>query len=318
MNTKIFLTFFFLLFLLSCKKETPVETKIPPDVELDPPPAGQGVQIGIPPFSIPQGAEIQRDYYVTLPSDSDIYVNKIEFRYSEGSHHCNVFKSDSLYRVSGTYDDTFTAVDFSVWDMFCSSQSDSFPWQMPAGVAIRLKAHQQICIQSHYVNANTQSTPNSKGKVLVNLWTIPGSSVTSRVGLFFASNLLINIPPHDSLQTNKYVTTLDWDIHILTLTGHFHSRGKNFWVERLFLSSAPEEIYRNQTWDEPPMKIFSEEGYSLPQFGQIVYHSTYYNATSDTIHFGPHVENEEHSNLFMTFYPAPPDGKTIYDIDKGW
>ncbi|MBI1805458.1 MAG: hypothetical protein HYR76_00215 [Ignavibacteria bacterium] len=305
------------LSLLSCKKETVTQPSDPAvnDIQLQAPPAGMGVQIGVPVFEVPQGKEVQRDYYLTLSSDSDMYINKVQFRYNEGSHHCNVFKSDSITKPSGTYDDTFTSLDFTVWNMFAASQAESLDWQLPSGVAIKLRAHQQICIQSHYVNATTQSTPFSRAKVLINFWTIPQAQVTAQVGLVFASNILINIPPQDSLTTRKLVRAIPWDINILTLTGHFHSRGKNFWVDRYTTS---EEIYRNQTWDEPPVKIFPGTGYALPKDEQIVYFSQFYNTTSDTIHMGPHVENQEHSNLFMTFYPAPLDGKTIYDIDRGW
>jgi hypothetical protein len=307
------LSFSFLL--MSCNKDSPAEPNHLEDVTLEPPPYGEGVQIGIPPFTIPQGKELQRNYYVTLPNDADIYVNKILFRYNEGSHHCNIFKSDNITKPHGTYDDTFKALDYTVWNMFCASQRESLTWQMPDGVAIKLQTHQQICIQSHYVNASTQSTPNSRGKVLINFWTIPESLVIAQAGLLFAANTRIIIPPHDSLEVRKYVKEIPWDIHILTLTGHFHSRGRNFWAKRELTS---EEIYRNTSWDEPPIKIFPDAGYFLPANERIIYYSDYFNTSNDTIKMGPHVEKEEHSNLFITFYPAPADGKTMYDIDQGW
>ncbi|MBI3194854.1 MAG: hypothetical protein HYZ34_10375 [Ignavibacteriae bacterium] len=299
----------------SCNKDSTTEPVLHEDITLEPPPVGKGVQVGIPPFLVTQGQEIQRDYYVTLPSDQDIFINKIEFRFNEGSHHCNVFKSDSITKTHGTFDDSFISLNYNIWDMFCASQRESLTWQMPEGVAIKLKAHQQICIQSHYVNASTQSTPNSRGKVLINFWTIPESTVISRAGLLFASNTRIIIPPHDSLEVRKFVKEIPWDIHILTLTGHFHSRGRNFWAKRF---QTDEEIYRNTAWDEPPIKIFPDPGYFLYRNERIVYYSDYFNPTNDTVKMGPHVELEEHSNLFLTFYPGPADGKTIYDVDQGW
>lgn len=317
MKFTVLLVLVLTLGIVSCNKETVTQPPDPAanDIQLQAPPPGMGVQIGVPVFEVARGKEIQRDYYLTLPSDSDVYINKIQFRYNEGSHHCNVFKSDSITKPDGTFDDMFTSLDFAIWNMFAASQAESLDWQLPPGVAIKLKAHQQICIQSHYVNATTQSTPSSRAKVLINFWTIPQAQVTANVGLVFASNILINILPHDSLTTTKLVRAIPWNINVLTLTGHFHSRGKNFWVNRL---TSGDEIYRNQTWDVPPVKIFPGAGYALPGGEQIIYRSQYYNASSDTIHMGPHVENQEHSNLFMTFYPAPPDGKTIYDIDRGW
>ncbi len=310
-----FVALTFSCMLISCNKDSLSEPDSQNDITLEPPPFGMGVQIGIPPFTIGQGKEIQRNYYVTLPSDVDIYVNKIEIRFNEGSHHCNVFKSDSITKPHGTFDDTFTSLNYSIWNMFCASQRESLTWQLPEGVAIKLKAFQQICIQSHYVNASTQATPNARGKVLINFWTIPESAMIVQAGLLFASNTRIIIPPHDSLEVRKYVKEIPWDIHLLTLTGHFHSRGKNFWAKR---ELTEEEIYTNTSWNEPPIKIFRDAGYFLPANERIIYYSDYFNSSNDTVKMGPHVEMEEHSNLFITFYPGPSDGKTIYDIDQGW
>ena len=61
-----------------------------------------------------------------------------------------------------------------------------------------------------------------------------------------------------------------------------------------------------------------ENGAVLIRNEQIVYYSDYYNASADTVYMGPHVENQEHSNLFMVYWPGPANGKTIYDVDQGW
>lgn len=319
---KKYLPIVFLSILLSCTRDTP--TSPDPsldDVQLAPPPPGQGVQISVPPFEVKAGQEIQRNYYLTLPSDEDIYVTKIEFKYNEGSHHCNVFWTDSVRKADGTYDDTFLSVNYEIWNMFAASQKENFSWELPPGIAIKLKARSQLLIQTHYVNGGSQLTPNGRGKVLINLWTTPKDSVKNLVGLIFASNTRIIIPPKDSLQVRKFVKKIPYDINILAMTGHFHSRGKNFWATHFEFNSR--EIYRNTTWNEPPIKIYKgpeypETGYLLPRNHQIVYYTDYYNAGNDTVKMGPHVINEEHSNLFVFFWPAPPDLRTIYDIDQGW
>lgn len=305
-----------LFFVFGCEKKLPIESNPESgDVQLDPPAAGHGIQIGVPAFEIAKGEERQRNYFFALPSNDDVYINRIQFAYNVGSHHCNVFKSDSVTMSEGSFEDTFASVNYEKWDMVFASQRDTLTWQLPPGVAIKLKGRQQMCIQTHYVNASTQATPTSRGKVLINLWTIPKDSMKNLVGLVFASNKLINIPPHSGHTVQKLVKQIPWDINILSLTGHFHSRGKNFWVDDV---NRGTEIYRNTTWDEPPVKIFPGAGYYFPKNFVLNYHSEYYNSSNDTIRFGPHVENEEHSNLFMLFYPAPSDGRTIYDIDNGW
>ncbi len=299
------------LVFIVCEKNSPTEVdNSSGDVQLAAPPAGQGLQIVISPFEVPVGKEIQRNYYLKLPSDVDIYVKKVEMVYNTGSHHVNVFKTDSI-SVPDHFEETFSAVQWESWDMVFASQREELHWQLPPRVAIPLKAHQQLDVQVHYVNANTQQTSNGRGKVIINLWTMPKDSVQSYVGALFANNRLLNIPPHSDTTYMKIVRPLPWDIKILMLTGHFHSRGRSFIVKRLL---TDEEVYRNEEWDEPPI-VFYNPPLELQAFDRLAYWTRFVNTTNYTITFGPHVEYEEHANLFMFFYPGPPDGKAIYDFE---
>jgi hypothetical protein len=282
------------------------------DVQLAPPPPGQGLQIVIEPFEVPVGEEVQRNYYRKLPSDVDIYVTNVEMVYNPGSHHVNVFKNDEP--VPDRVEDTFKAVQWESWDMVFASQREELHWQLPPGVAIPLKAQQQLDIQVHYVNAGTQQTANGRGKVIINLWTVPKESVQSYLGALFANNRLLNIPPGADTTYMKMIRPIEWDINIVVLSGHFHSRGRSFWVKHL---NSGQEVYRNEDWDEPPV-TFYDPPLQLPAYERLAYWTRFYNPTQDTIKFGPHVEYEEHANLFMFFYPGPADGKAIYDFEAIW
>ena len=299
----------FALISLTCKSTNPTTPDASLDVQLAPPPAGAGLQIVIDPFTVPSGQEITRNYYMKLPSAVDIYITKVEIVYNTGSHHCNVFKTDTI-DVPDHVEETFNAIQWESWDMVFASQRANLNWQLPPGIAIPLKAHQQIDVQTHYVNANTQQTSNGRGKVIINLWTMPKDSVQSYLGTLFANNRSIKIPPHSDTTFMKVVRSIPWDVNILLLTGHFHSRGKLFTVKQL---STGNEVYRNGEWVDPPIQFYNPP-LQLRANEQIAYWTEYYNATNDTIKFGPHVETQEHSNLFMFFYPGPPDGKAIYDF----
>ena len=141
--------------LSSCKSDEVVTPVDDGNVKLAAPPAGQGYQVVIGPFDVPAGSEVQRNYYQKLPNDSDIYVTKIEIRYNTGSHHLNIFKSD--VDRPDSVEDTFTAIQWDSWDMVAASQTEALDWQLPAGVAMHLKPHQQMDFQTHFVNAGTQS-----------------------------------------------------------------------------------------------------------------------------------------------------------------
>lgn len=287
------------------------------DVVLAPPPAGQGFQVSIGPFDVPSGTEIQRNHYLKLPNDTVIYVTKIEFRYNEGSHHFNLFKSDSA-DVPDHVEETFSAIQWEKWDMVAASQKGDFTWTLPPGVAIRLNARQQMDFQTHYVNAGTQSTPTGRGKVIVNFWTTDPSNVTSVVGAVFNNNNLVNLPPRTSTTYCKVVTPFDHDVFIMIMTGHFHSRGKTFTVGHWDGTKLADTIYTSQTWAEPPVTQFATP-LRIAAGDSLAYVTTYENRSyEDIVKFGPHVENEEHCNLFIFYYPGPPNGKAIYDISPGF
>lgn len=304
------------LLTLGCSDSTTNPTDPNADVTLAAPPAGEGLQVVIGPFDIPAGQEVQRNYYQKLPNDSDIYVTKIEIKYNTGSHHLNIFKNDSLL-VADHMEESFNAIDFATWDMVAASQKGDLTWSLPPGVAIKLTARQQMNFQTHYVNAATQGTPTGRGKVIVNFWTTDKKNVTSIVGALFSNNRILKIPPHTSQTYGKVVKALGTDVNLLLMTGHFHSRGKAFTVGHWDGTKLTDTIYHSGNWDEPPVTHFSPV-YTLAANDSLAYITTFENRTNAEIKFGGHVEIEEHANLFTFYYPAPPNGKAVYDFTGGF
>ena len=285
------------------------------DVTLAAPPAGQGYQVVIGPFDVPSGEEVQKNFYQKMPNDTDIYVTKVEFRFNTGSHHLNIFKSDSI-KVDDHIENTFNAVQWESWDMVAASQKGDYTWTLPPGVAIKLNGKQQMDFQIHYVNAGTQSTPNGRGKAIINFWTTDKKNVTSLVGAEFSNNKAITIPPYTSATFCKTVKPIDHDINLLLMTGHFHSRGKTFTVGHWNGTKLTDTIYNSAAWSDPPILQFATP---LPVHvgDSLAFVTTYENRSGTEIKFGPHVEFEEHANLFTFFYPSAT-GKATYDFSGGF
>jgi len=304
-------------FSWNCKTTT--TTPVSPsasDVKLTPPDSTQGFQVVIGPFDVPKGTEVQKNYYQKLPTTADVWVNKVVFHFNAGSHHLNIFKSDTA-NVPDHVEDTFDAIPFQSWDLVTSSQVDSLVWEMPAGCAFHLNAHQQMIFQTHYVNASTQATATGRGLCLINFYTLPaGTTPMYPVGAVFSQDKAIDLQPHTEATYLKIVKAFPNDAHILLLTGHFHSRGKSFIVTKWKNGVTGDTIYKNVTWDEPPVEIFSTP-YHVAPGDSLAYITQYENSGSTEIKFGGHVEIEEHSNLFTYYYPAPSNGKAIYDFDLG-
>jgi hypothetical protein len=304
-----------LCFAWGCSDEPTTPTDPNADVTLAAPPAGQGLQVVVGPFEVPSGEEVQKNYYQKLPNDEDIYVTKIEFKFNTGSHHLNIFKSDSVL-VEDHVENSFSALQFESWDMVAASQKGSFTWTLPPGVAIKLKAHQQMDFQTHYVNAGTQATPNGRGKAIVNFWTTDKANVTNVVGAVFSNNKTVVIPAHTAATFCKVVKPFDHDVNLLLMTGHFHSRGKQFIVGHWNGTKLTDTIYQSTAWDEPPILQFPQP-LAIKAGDSLAYITTYENRTDKEIKFGPHVEIEEHANLFTFYYPGPASGKAVYDFLGG-
>src|SRR5205807_4574690 len=61
------------------------------NVQMDPPPPGEGIQIIILPFYVKSGTKDQEVYFFDFPSDVDFEIGRIEIATNEGTHHMNCF-----------------------------------------------------------------------------------------------------------------------------------------------------------------------------------------------------------------------------------
>ena len=281
----------------------------PAAIDLLPP--EHGLQLTTPTFSVPAGTEVQHCYWFKLASDVDLDVVQFQIKFLTGSHHMNLFQTNQ--DVPNHDADCFGPVDFSSaknpngYDLIVGSQSHDFDWTLPAGVAFKLKAHRQIMLQTHYVNATSQTTPLGVGHVKVNLVTEPDpTKIKAHMGTMFANNVNIHIPPHEA---RSFSTTCAFpkDANVVAMTGHFHSRGKTFSVNLAPDGAHPtDEVYRSRDWSEPPFVIL-EQPRPVAQKGGLYYTCDFDNKTDLDITFGPHVETQEHCNLFAYFFPWEED-----------
>lgn len=287
----------------------PAATLLSP-LELAPPPAGQGVQLAIEPFEVRRGQEVQRNFYMKLPVDREVAVTRIELAMREGSHHCNLFKTDEA--TPDHFEDTFDQVPFTRYDLFAGNQTPRGQWQLPAGTGIFLKPRQQLVIQAHYVNASTQVTPE-RAEVKVNLWFAPEGATLARMGTLFANNRRLIIPPQATASFTQWFV-FRHDVHVAAMTGHFHSRGKRFAVSRWDGSSIGDLLYESLAWAEPPFETYPEPGIPIASGSGVSFTADYVNRTEVTVTFGGKVETQEHANLFLYFWPANPLRDALYTI----
>ncbi|MEB3298298.1 MAG: hypothetical protein VKO21_02280 [Candidatus Sericytochromatia bacterium] len=282
----------------------------PPPLVLEPPPEGQGVQLVVGPFEVRRGQELQRNYYLKLPVDRPVAVTRIEFAMREGSHHCNLFKTAEA--TTDHFEDTFDQVPFTSYDLFAGNQSPRGEWVLPKGTAIFLEPRQQLVLQTHYVNASTQVTPE-KGEVKVNLWFAPADAPLDRMGTLFANNRRLVVPPRSQTSFTQWFV-FRRDVHVAAMTGHFHSRGRRFSVSRWDGVRAGDLLYESLAWAEPPFISYPDPGIPIASGSGVSFTADYVNNSDITVTFGGKVETQEHANLFLYFWPANPKRDALYTI----
>jgi hypothetical protein len=310
------------------------------EVQLDPQNT-TGAQFETPTFEVARGQEKQDCYFLRMPdlnNGQDYFVDKVRLGSNPGSHHVNVFRVKTIVGLGAT-DDTvydgecFKSANWADWPLVANNQDDNpidgvFEWKLPEGVAYRFSPGERIMVQTHYVNASTQTTPY-RGKAVLDLYR---SSLPSPIemGTLFATQQSIRICK--SNPTPEYTGGCSFrsgGVTIAAANGHFHSRGTKFDVFRWDGITTEEPLegdrfYRSMVWDDPPMTIYSDPtGMQIPANGGIRWTCSYEwqeplaeaggcaaldaadkQAAGDCCYtFGPKVETSEHCNVFLYYYP---------------
>jgi hypothetical protein len=293
-----------------------------------------GAQVVVPPFDVPVGTEVQGNYYTTLPNPRELRVTRFEILYPPGSHHLNFFAyqgGDEPPPPDGTFKPTFDAIPFENWALRAGSQRIHLIWDLPPGVAFKFEPLQKVLAQIHFVNTGPQTAPIG-GMACINLHAAyDPATAPITMGTMFGQNIYIVLPPRTTT-TWDFGTTFDLfeikeEVKIAAANGHFHWRGKTFEIRRWDGrnknrdgSPAPGEfermgvenrIYLSDNWNDPPFVSYADGQVVIPPGWGIVYRCVYVNNTNRTIFFGPHVETEEHGNVFIYFYPGPENGRTL-------
>jgi len=324
------------------------------------PPAGEGVQITTGDFEVKSGDEAQDCYFFRvrdlavsggMPADEPMILHRTQIAYNPGSHHMNIFRvrtileldpdKGAIQRSLNGASPCSKSVNWKDWPLIANSQNDgSFDWTYPEGVGNELMPDEWIMLQTHYVNATTQKTPDV-GHVDVNLWTMPRSKLELQMGTLFATKQSIRVC--QSNPTPTYSGTCQFNsptpVQIIGANGHFHSRGKEFDMYNWDGMSATkplqkDQFYESLQWNEPPMKHAPELDLEVTPSGGIWYSCKFewhqpppsvgcqglnaldkelFGTPDDQLDccytFGNTVDRAEHCNVFAYYYPKSDDLK---------
>lgn len=323
--------------------------------QLAQPLAGQGFQIRTALFPVDAGQEIQNCYFYKvsdlaksngLPENEPVNLHRVQIVQKAGSHHMNVFRVRTVVNLGPQFGDQlnrngtgecFKSPNWADWPLVANTQqTGQLDWEFPDGVANVFQPDEWLMVQSHFVNASSQQSPDG-GQVAINFHTVAASEVKQEMGTIFATKQSIRVCKSNPNPT--FTGTCNFDnkasATIIAANGHFHSRGKQFDMftsDGTSITPDPSKMfYESKVWDEPPMLKSPELNLAMPPGSGIQYSCTYEwlppsdavggcaaldaydvmkhpDATPDCCYtFGPIVEKNEHCNAFVYYYPKQTD-----------
>lgn len=334
---------------------------VPPvdEAQLEPPASGQGFQMQTEDIAVPQGAEEQDCYFFKvselaaasgLDAKAPVNLHRVQIAQRDGSHHMNIFRVKTIRKLGpdgglvqkglNGESECFKSPNWSDWPLIANTQQNgSTDWTYPDGVANVLQPEEWIMLQTHYVNASSQKTPEAVGRVRVNFWSLPAEEVKAEMGTVFATKQSIRVCQHNPTPSFEGTCQIRSPsaVTIIGANGHFHSRGTRFNIFSWDGTStdAPlesEQFYTSEKWDDPPMMHSPELDVKLPVMGGIRYSCDFrwqepvpsvgckgldaYDQTKNMTAeeqldccytFGAIVEKNEHCNAFVYYYPKQND-----------
>jgi len=318
---------------------------------------GQGFQFRTPAFSVSPGQERQDCYFVQvrdlakvggLNPDEPVNLHRVQIVQRAGSHHMNLFRVRSIVNLdpkNGTQlglngqGECFKSSNWADWPLVANTQQDGqIDWTFPDGVANVFQPDEYIMLQTHYVNAGSQKTPEG-AEVAINWYTIPKEQVKHEMGTVFATKQSIRVcksNPTPEFSGTCQFKNPNQEVHIIGANGHFHSRGKNFdmfsWDGTSIAKPGDDKrFYHSQAWDDPPMLRSPNLDLTVPAGSGVFYTCNYQwlppadsiggcatldaadtkvkDAPKDCCYtFGGIVEKNEHCNAFVYYWPKQETG----------
>lgn len=285
---------------------------------LEPPPAGQGIQLTMTTELAP-GLEAEHCKFVKLPAGETLWVNRDEVRYGQGSHHFLLYATSyteiPTKKDDGTPVDTSKVFDcsdgatngWSVTKLIGGSQNgegDSL-LRFPPNVAIQVPAGAVLLMNAHYINASdTTLTPD----VYINLWTIPQAQVEHEGDLLFLYNPLIKVSAHGSGRA-RWRCPVRHDITIANVQSHMHRRGVGYQAGIV----GQEPFYVGGEWQNVMVKRF-EPGLVVHAGEVFDYHCDYQSELDHDVYQGPR-STDEMCMLIGSYYPRDPHTADCTDED---
>ena len=284
----------------------------PSEVSLPPPLRGVQIRTTSPPLA--PGTEETGCHYLKLPSDVDIDVNRFQVAVTGGSHHQHIYRAlDKTLNLPDHYEVCNQAVNFDQWELVVPVQLRRVDWELPPGVAYHFRAGEQLLMQTHFVNVGSLETVG-EGKSIWNLQAAEPGTITQYAGTMFGQDKDVFVPKHANT-TLAAECVFPKALNLMSQSGHYHFRGREFKTYRWDDGVRGEQIYDYQGYNDPPFTVHNPP-LSFAQGQGLQWECYWENNTDNDFKFGPFTATNEHCNWFGLYYPADSIDEFITCVKK--
>jgi hypothetical protein len=265
-----------------------------------------GVQLKVDRFVVPPNFE--RELFVRRPlnNTAPIYVSRIKLKSRANSHHMVLydFRSKTTLPALDEVRDlrnldnslNFSTVIQMSNHIFLGGGTDpNSDYTFPEGMALQLPANASIDLNPHYFN---KTSGNLYGENYVNLYTVPADQVKKVVQMIDFNVTNFSLPANQTTTITKDFK-FDKPVAVVSLTSHYHARGKLFQIKIKGGTRDGEVIYENTDWAHP--KVINYDTPILLQAGEgLTSVVTFVNDTKNTIGFG--LTSEDEMDIIFGYY----------------
>lgn len=271
------------------------------------PEPGQGLQVTIPQFEVAPDFERELFVYKKLGNTEPIYVNRIEIKMRNNSHHFIMYDFSSqlpsllkpelnVIRDIRNPDGSMNLknmLPMSYHVYMAGAQTAYSNYRFPDGVGIFIPAQAAVDLNSHYVNK--LSSP-IKGEVNLNLYTT--NNVQRVAKPLNLGNRLIYLPPQKrTTMVENFI--MDKPVKIFLLTSHTHQLGEKFVIKIKGGPRNGEVVYTSTDWHHPEVISFPTP-ITLKAGEGLTSEITYFNTKDTPVYFG--LSSEDEMGIIFGYY----------------
>jgi hypothetical protein len=216
------------------------------------------IELETPDLDVPAGADITYCTYVDAEIAEDRDILSFEGTQTQFGHHTILYGARAR-QPAGTHE--CTEADMINVQYLAAGGAETGIYQVPEGIAFRLRAGQQLMIQSHFINAGDVDVT---GRSTITVDTAPPDPTRLPADLFTVVTTDITVEAHAGGAASAECE-VGHDLDLIALAGHAHEWGRHVTITRAPAAASSAEMLYDQPWTAASMFDPVIEQYAVDQ-----------------------------------------------------